>query len=56
VVSVEEKAQQKLCQVEFGETSESKPSKRCRKLIDDVKTGGLHYSRKLPEPIDGLPG
>ncbi len=40
VVSVEEKAQQRLCQVRLKEASASEPLKRCRKSKDDVKTGG----------------
>ncbi len=45
VVSVKEKAQQRLCQVRSKETSVSKPLMRCRKFKDDVKTGGYLYSR-----------
>jgi len=41
VVSVKEKAWQRLCQVRFRETSASEPLMRCRKLLDGVKTGGL---------------
>jgi hypothetical protein len=49
VVSVKEKAWQRPCQVRFRKTSASEPLMRCRKLLDDVKTGGLsllqHKSR-----------
>jgi hypothetical protein len=45
VVSVEEKAGQRPCQVRFRETSASEPLMRCRKLKGDVKTGG----RALPQ-------
>ena len=41
VVSVTEKAQQRLCQVRFKETSASEPLMRCRKYKDDVNTGEL---------------
>jgi hypothetical protein len=41
VVSVKEKAQQRLCQVKLRETSASEPLMRCRKLLNDVETGGL---------------
>ena len=41
MVSVKEKAQQRLCQVELREMSASEPSMRCRKQKGDVKTGGL---------------
>ena len=40
VVSVKEKAQQRMCQVRIKETSASEPLMRCRKFRDDVKTGG----------------
>jgi hypothetical protein len=45
VVSVEEKAGQRPCQVRFRETSSSEPLMRYRKQLDDVKTGG----RTLPQ-------
>ena len=45
VVSVKEKAWQRLCQVRFKETSASEPLVRCRKYKDDVKTGGFLYPR-----------
>ena len=45
VVSVKEKARQRLCQVRFKETSASEPLMRCRKYKDDVKTGGFLYPR-----------
>ncbi len=37
VVSVREKAWQRLCQVRFKETSASKPLLRCRKSKDDTR-------------------
>jgi len=48
VVSVKEKAWQRLCQVRFKETSASEPLMKCRKLLDGVKTGGVHYPRISP--------
>ncbi len=48
VVSVEEMAQQRLCQVRIKEASASEPLMKCRKQKDDVKTGGVHYSRRSP--------
>ena len=45
VVSIKEKAEQRMCQVRFKETSASKPLVRCRKSKDDVKTGGFLYPR-----------
>ena len=45
VVSVKEKARQRLCQVRIKETSGSEPLMRCRKYLDDVKTGGYLYPR-----------
>ena len=45
MVSVEEKAWQRLCQVRFKEMSVNEPLMRCRKRMDDVKTGGSRYSR-----------
>ena len=41
VVSVEEKAWQRLCQVWIKEMSESEPLMRCRNIRDGVKTGVL---------------
>jgi len=41
VVSVVEKARQRLCQVRSRETSESEPPFKCRKYKDDVKTVAL---------------
>jgi len=42
VVSVEEKAGKRPCQVRFRETSASEPLMRCRKVtLDDIKTGVL---------------
>jgi hypothetical protein len=41
VVSVEEKAWQRLCQVRIKEMSASEPLMRCRKIRDGVKTGVL---------------
>ena len=38
----------RLCQVRFRETSASEPLMRCRKLKDDVETGGVHHSRISP--------
>ena len=45
VVSVEEKACLEVCQLRIRETSASEPLMRCRKLPDDVKTGGYLYTR-----------
>jgi hypothetical protein len=45
VVSVKEKARRRLCQVRFKETSASEPLMRCRKYMDDVKTGSYLYPR-----------
>jgi len=45
VVNVEEKAQQRLCQVRIREARASEPLMRCRKYKDDVKTGGYMYPR-----------
>jgi hypothetical protein len=41
VVSVKEKAQQRLCQVWIKEMSASEPLMRCRNIRDGVKTGVL---------------
>ena len=41
VVSVEEKAWQRLCQVRIKEMSVSEPLMRCRNIRDGVKTGVL---------------
>ncbi len=41
MVSVREKAWQRLCQVGIKEMSASEPLMRCRKIRDDVKTGVL---------------
>ena len=41
VVSVEEKAWQRLCQVGIKEMSVSEPLMRCRNILDGVKTGVL---------------
>jgi hypothetical protein len=41
VVSVEEKAWQRLCQVGIKEMSVSEPLMRCRNIRDGVKTGVL---------------
>jgi hypothetical protein len=41
VVSVEEKAWQRLCQVWIKEMSVSEPLMRCRNIRDGVKTGVL---------------
>ena len=41
VVSVKEKAQQRLCQVWIKEMSSSEPSTRCRNIRGGVKTGVL---------------
>ena len=43
----------------FRETSESDPLTRCRKVKDDVKTGGFDYSRdksrgKLRTALGGI--
>jgi len=48
VVSVEGKGPAGRDQVRFRETSASEPPMRCRKQIDDVETGGVHYSRMSP--------
>ena len=40
VVSVKEKADQRVCQVRSTETSASEPLRTCRKALDDAKTGG----------------
>ena len=45
VVSVREKAWQRLCQVRIKETSTSEPLMRCRKSSDGVETGGFLYPR-----------
>ena len=41
MVSVEEKAGRRPCQVRFRETSASEPLMRCRKVRDGIKTGVL---------------
>jgi len=41
VVSVEEKAGRRPCQVRIKEMSESEPLMRCRNIRDGVKTGVL---------------
>jgi hypothetical protein len=41
VVSVKEKAQQRLCQVWIKEMSSSEPLMRCRNIRGGVKTGVL---------------
>jgi len=43
VVSVEEKAWQRLCQVRIKEMSVSEPLMRCRNIRDGVKTGLLYW-------------
>jgi hypothetical protein len=55
VVSVKEKAQQRLCQVRFKETSASEPLMRCRKYMDDVKTWGYLYPRISSWGSPGVP-
>jgi len=50
VVSVKEKAGQRPCQVRIREASVSELLLRCRKVLDDVKTGGLS------KPQDKLKG
>ena len=41
MVSIKEKAGQRPCQVRFREASTSELLMRCRKVENDVKTGGL---------------
>ena len=50
MVSVKEKAGQRPCQVRIREASVSELLLRCRKVLDDVKTGGLS------KPQDKLKG
>ena len=52
VVSVEEKAGLRSCQVENKEMSASKLLMTCRKGLDDVKTGGIFVN---PGSVWGLP-
>jgi hypothetical protein len=46
VVSVEEKASRRRCQVRIKESSASEPLMMCRKRRDDVKTGGKSLNRE----------
>ena len=52
VVSVEEKAGHRSCQVESKEMSASELLKTCRKGLDDVKTGGIFVN---PGSVWGRP-
>jgi hypothetical protein len=52
VVSVEEKAGPRSCQVESKEMSASELLRTCRKGLDDVKTGGILVT---PGGVWGLP-
>jgi hypothetical protein len=52
VVSVEEKAGQRSCQVESKEMSASELLTTCRKGLSDVKTGGILVT---PGGVWGLP-
>ena len=53
VVSVEEKAGLRFCQVGSKEMSASELLRTCRKPLDDVKTGGIFVT---PGGVWGLPG
>ena len=52
VVSVEEKAGPRSCQVETKEMSASELLKTCRKYLDDVETGGILVN---PGRVWGIP-
>ena len=52
MVSVEEKAGPRSCQVESKEMSASELLTTCRKGLDDVKTGGIFVN---PGSVWGIP-